>query len=162
MSLEDVKELRLSINDPQGYNDLIEVAEMDDLPAAHQPQTAYYVTAVGGFFATEKLTGATEADYELVEVFYSNLVYKKLIDTLGLENAICRSFHIISRKLFGQLGLVRSTAGSEVTEYQRLRDVYLYYRDLAADCKKDKDSDAGTNTGRIGYTTQPEIAGGLL
>lgn len=162
MSFSEVRELRLAINDPQNINELIEVATLLDLPAAPMPQTAYYVTATGIYYTTEKTSGAEATDYSPVELFYSDAVYQKLIDTLGAAKAVCRAFHLIARKLYSQLGLVRSTAGAEVTEYQRLRDVYLYYKDLAEDCKADQASDAGSNTGRYGQMTQPEIAGGLL
>lgn len=162
MSFAEIRELRLAINDPQNINEIIEVATTGDLPAAPMPQTAYYVTATGIYYETEKTSGATAADYTPMELFYSDVIYQKLIDTLGSDNAVCRSFTLISRKLYGQLGFVRSTVGTEVTEYQRLREVYLYYKDLADDCKAQQKADSGGGTGRYGQTTQPEIAGGLL
>ena len=162
MSFAETRELRLSINDPQNINEIIEVATVGDLPAAPSPQTAYYVTATGLYYETEKTSGATSADYSPMDLFYSDVIYQKLIDTLGAAKAVCRAFHLIARKLYSQLGIVRSTVGTEVTEYQRLRDVYYYYKDLADDCKADQAADAGSNTGRYGQMTQPEIAGGLL
>jgi hypothetical protein len=161
-TIAQVKQLRLDINDPQGFVDIIEIEDLDDLPAAPAPQTVYHLEGTSKYYSTEKTSGAAASDYSVAELYLSDTTIESLIDELGIAKAECRAFGLIARKIGAQLQIKRNQTGAESTEYVSLAELYRYYKDLSDACKEENASDAGTNTGKYGASTAPEIAGGNL
>lgn len=159
---EKIKDVRLKIDDPQGYVNLETVATPSALPTAPAKQTAYRVESTGGYYDTTKTSGAIPADYTYVEIQISDAQLLALIDDLGYQKAACRALNRIAAKLGAQLGIVRTQDGAESTEYLSLLDAYKYYKMLANDCKEIINEDSGNNSGRTGLSSQPEIGGGNL
>jgi hypothetical protein len=154
-TFETIKSVRLAINDPM---DFIDILEVDELPASPAPQTAYKLTTTGAYMATDKTSEATASDYHTVDLFLSDQQISTVIESIGATAAVCRCFSLIARKLGSKFPLVKTTSGTESAEYQRLSELYAYYKGLADDCKEQNKSDAGNSTGRWGQTAQPTIA----
>ena len=162
VTFEEIKAVRLSINDPIGFIDILSVANMAALPAAPAPQTVYYLEDSYKYVSTEKESGATSADYSVVELQLSDSMITALITNIGVDKAPCRSFELISRKLGGQLRIVKTTNGAESDEFTRLAELYNYYKSLSDDCKKQYKEDNNLNSGIFGTSLQPAIGGGNL
>ena len=156
-TVSDIIQLRLEISDPADVISIEDIADKTELPSTPEPQTAYRVEGV--YYSTDKTEGATEADYEPLELQLSDTMLYRLLE---IGNAPCRALTMISRRLGGALRIVRSQSGAESTEYAQAYDLYLYYKALAEDCKEQAKSDAGVNTGRYGLTKEVYIAGGDL
>jgi len=157
MSVFDV---RLRISDPAGFINFIEIATTGDLPAAPASQTAYLVTADGNYYATDKLTGAVLADYEIQDLYVSDARIQNWIDLNGEDYATCQAINAIKPQLLTQMQLVRNGTGAESTQYQTLRDTYYYLKELSIECSETKKSNDNNNSGRMGGSKAPVIGGG--
>jgi len=157
MSVFDV---RLRISDPSGFINFIEIATTGDLPAISASQTAYLVTADGNYYATDKLTGAVLADYEIQDLFVSDERIQNWIDLSGEDYATCQAIKAILPQLGAMMQLKKNGTGAEAVEYQTLKDTYTYYRDLLALCNDEKKSNENNNSGRMGGSKAPTIGGG--
>jgi hypothetical protein len=162
MAFTDIKPIRLSIDDPSGVIDLLEVDVLGDLPTDPLPQVAYRVASTGIYFRPTVYTGATVEDYEMIELLISDSTLNTLNEQLGQAKAVCRAFGLIARKLGAESRIVRNTTGAESTEYAKVMELYSYYKALADDCAAQNASDTGVSTGRYGSMKQPDIAGGVL
>ena len=158
----EIFEVRLAVNDPANVINIIEVAAAANLPSSPEPQTAYYTTDTGRYYATEKTSWAVVADYDYAELRISDTRIATIIDNIGTDKAKCRILSLIAGTLFNDLRLVRTTSGTESAEYNRLADAYQYYKNLAADCKDNYNSDNDIGTGTVRTTKTPEIGGGNL
>jgi len=159
---ESIKDIRLKIDDPQGFINLETVSTPSLLPANPIGQTAYRVESTGGYYETSKKSGAISSDYTYIDIQISDAQLLAIISDLGQNKAVCRAINRIAAKLGSQLGIVRTQDGAESTQYLALLDAYKYYKALAADCAEAINSDAGNNSGRAGLSSQPEIGGGNL
>lgn len=158
-TFEEIKEVRLRIDDPVGFINIEEVAA---LQAVSSPQTAYKLTTDSNYYSTDKLTGAVPADYEILELLVSDTRISLWIDEGDIDSATCRALKQIINKLGKELQLVRITAGADTTQYTALKDTYEYYKGILADCKDVKRTNDNNSTGRIGCMIVPEVAGGEI
>ena len=159
MSIFDV---RLRISDPAGFIAFVEVATTALLPAAPANQTAYKVTADGNYYATDKTSGATPADYEIQELLISDARIQNWITLNGEDYATCQAINAIKPQLLQKMQLVRIVDGADSTQYQTLKDTYEYLKALGEECKEESRTNAGNNTGKIGAMKVPEVAGGAV
>lgn len=156
----DIIDVRVRINDPEGYRAIVDVADDASLPAAPAPYTAYYVEDTGAYKATEETSGAVASDYEILPLYVSDTRIDAWIDDVGVARAECKALYAVSVAIGAELRLRRSQAGAEDLEWVSLKDAYQYYKDLAAECEKRYESSQSATTGRYGTSSQPEIAGG--
>lgn len=159
---EKIKDIRLKIDDPQGFINLETVTTPSLLPATPAKQTAYRVESTGGYYESSVASGAIATDYTYVEIQISDAQLLSIVTTVGQAKAPCRALNRIAAKIGSQLGIVRTQDGAESTEYLALLDAYKYYKSLAADCVEIANEDSGNNSGRYGLSSQPEIGGGNL
>jgi len=157
MSIFDV---RLRVSDPSGFINFIEVADTASLPAAPASQTAYKVTADGNYYATDVLTGAVLADYEIQDLFVSDARIQNWIDLSGEDYATCQSIDAIKPQLLAKMQLVRNGTGAELAQYQTLKGTYDYLKELSTECNEDKKTNDGNSTGKMGGSKAPTIGGG--
>jgi hypothetical protein len=155
-------QLRLLVNDPPGFVTITDVAAAANLPANPTQQTCYYLTDTARYVATRKETGALEKDYTTQRIRISDAVVSSLIDSLGADGARCRALRLIETKLGADMQLEQSATGGDVARFTSLKDMHAYYRALADECEAEAKSDADNSTGRVGHTTDPQIAGGLI
>lgn len=146
-TFEEIKEVRLRIDDPEGFINIIEIAA---LPAVYSPQTAYKLTTDGLYYS----------DGEVLELKVSDTRISLWIDEDDIDSATCKALRQIINKLGKELQLARITAGADTTQYTTLKDTYEYYKSILAECKDDKRSNNNNSTGRMGAMKAPEIAGG--
>ena len=158
----EIFDLRLKINDPAGFIAFSSVANAAALPGVPSSQTCYLQEDTGEYKATEKTDGAIDSDYTVQTLQLSDAVLSALFDSYGEYGATCKAL----QRIIGQLGKAMSvkslSGGADSTEYQSLSDMYNLYKVLLDICKDETKSNAGTNTGRMFSTYQPEIAGGNL
>lgn len=147
-----IEQLRIAVNDPADVLHIVDVDSDGDIPSPAAKQTAYYVDIDGVYYY----------EGEVADLNISDAVIERLIDSLGYDKAVCRALALITRRLGAQLGVVRSQVGTDTTEYQSLRDMYTYYKDLSDTCKEQNREDANNSTGRLASYKQPDIAGGNL
>ena len=146
-TFEEIKEVRLRIDDPEGFINILEVAV---LPAVYVPQTAYKLTTDGLYYS----------DGEVLELRVSDTRISIWIDADDVDSATCRALKQIINKLGKELQLARITAGADTTQYTALKDTYEYYKGILAECNDTKRTNDNNSTGRIGAMIAPEIAGG--
>lgn len=161
-TFDEIKEVRLRIDDPSGFINLIEVANAAALPSSPESQTAYKLTDTGVYVATDKDPPVVSTDYETQELLVSDARISAWIDAEDVNYATCQALKNIVAKLGKRLRLVKNRAGAEETEYTSLKDTYDYYKGLLDLCESEKKSEDNNNSGRIGQMKQPEIAGGNL
>lgn len=161
-TFEQIKEVRLRINDPEGYQDFLEVADAASLPADPATYTAYKVLSSGAYVATDLESGATAADYQTLPLRVSDARLSSWIDLYGVDIAECKALQAIVSRIGSELNIKRLDGGAETTEYQSLKDLYGYYRDMWNDCKDRVKENTGNSTGRYGTSSQPQIAGGNI
>lgn len=151
-----IVELRLTVNDPVNYINIVDVATIASLPASPEAFTAYHVAENGGYYSTILATGAVPGDYTLQNIIMSDARISAIIDTSGIAGAEIAFYRMAVRKLGAQLVLVKNTDGAESSEYQRIDSMVLYYKSLIGDVE----SVVGANTGRWFVTNTPAIGGG--
>lgn len=157
-----IKDVRLRVNDPPGFNDFLEVATGSALPATPAAYTAYKITDTGKYVSTELESGATESDYKLLTLRVPDSKIESWIDSYCVDIAECKALKFITVRLGQELTTKRLQGGAESIEWTSLKDMYDYYKALSNDCSEDYKESQGTNTGRYGLTEQPEIAGGEI
>ena len=158
---EKIVQVRIAINNPDVIA-ILSVANFSDLPTSPAPQTAYYTEDTAVYYVTNETTISEASDWEIADLLISDTNILTIINSIGIDKAPCRIFNLISRKLGSKRQLIRTTSGSESAEYNRILDLYNYYKNLSDDCSAQYDSDNGNNSGRIGQMAQPTIAGGNL
>lgn len=161
-TFSQIKEVRLRIDDPAGYQDILELASAVDLPATPAPYTAYKLSDTGAYVATDLESGAIEADYERQELRVSDSRISDWIDDYSVDQAECKALSAIATRLGSEVRLRRVSGGAETTEWTALKDLYIYYKALSNECKERNRKSQGNSTGRYGTSDQPEIAGGEL
>jgi len=157
---DEIKILRLAINDPADVIDIVAVANSAALPATPAQQTAYYVQDIEHYVSTELESDVVEGDYSQLELLLSDSFVESLIDTYGASKAVCRAYKTITSRLGSKLRLQSTSSGAESSSYTALRDMYDYYKNLSKDCEEVLDEDEHNAAGRFGKMHQPRIAGG--
>jgi len=148
-TFEQIKALRLTVDDPAGFLNLLESVTY---PATPAHRTAYLIA--GRYVYTTKTTGAVEADYTVAEYRLSDARITEWIDS-GAD-AVQSAYRAILTKLGNEMTVVRNQAGAESTQFTALKDLYDYYRGLIAD----ESAVSGSSAGKWARSTAPEVAGG--
>lgn len=140
-----IKEIRLQINDPAGFINIVE-----GTPST-APQTAYLD---GGVYK--------DGDGTTLMLEVSDARLGSWYDSYGHTGAVVRAIKQIIANIAARLPIVKSDSGAESTEYTSLTDLYKFYRALLDDAENEDEKTEGTSTGRI-YTAQSvEVAGGNI
>jgi len=154
--------LRLEINDPYGVINILSVATKSVLPGTPAPQTAYKVTANGGYYRTLLEEDAELSDYELIQLQISDDKLSDIIDEYGEQKAIRIALQSIIKRIIAQFPIVRSQSGAESIQYQSLMDLYKVYKGLLDIAKEQELEDTGNSTGQWFQMKTPTIGGGNL
>ncbi len=147
----EIKETRLTIDDPPGFIDFLEVANFAVLPSSPVAQTAYRAVDTGTYYGHEGTA------WEALKLRVSDSSLSAWIDDVGIDGAVQKSYRAIMAKLGSELLIVKNTDGAESTEFVKLTDLYNYYRNLAKDTAS---APPDNNAGRFVHTRRPCIAGG--
>lgn len=158
----DIKAVRLAIHDPSLVIDLETFATENLLPIRPKHQTAYRLEDSGDYVVGEWTAPRLLKEYVAVELRLSDSRITAWIDEYGVDDARCYALRDITRMLWHEASLQKTSTGAESSEFAGLMDVYKFYRGLAADCEKETRVDAANSTGKIYTTKQSEIAGGNL
>jgi len=149
MNTTNIILLRERIADPAGF---IAIESATALPASPDVQTAY---RVGDNTYLDSL-GAR------IGLILSDATIDSFITLYEVDSAQCHCYSAIRQQLGSQLSIKKMTAGADSTEFISLAEKYQYYKNLEKDCNDKNKSDNGNNSGRVGLSTQPTIAGGLI
>jgi hypothetical protein len=152
-----IKSIRLILNDPSGFIDIVSVANTAALPVSPVPQTAYFVVDI----ATYKMHNGT-AYVSLTDMQVSDGRIGEWLDAFGEYGAVVRGYNTIIQRLGQQLQMVKNSDGAESTEYTGIDKMLAYYRSVLADYTKIASSEVQMETGRWGKLKAPEIAGGYV
>jgi hypothetical protein len=155
-------EARLIVGDPSDCVAIVDVALLTDLPSAPLAQTAYYVAATSGYYATQVVTGAVLADYSLLPIVMSDTRLGVIIDSKGVNGGAIALWRALIASLGKQMLMVKNSDGAESTEYQRILDLYSYYKKVLADFEEVVAEAAGTSTGSWVVTPNPCIGEGSV
>lgn len=150
-TFDQIKEVRLTISDPPGFIDLLEVATSGSLPVSPIAQTAYMTTDTGTYY--DKSSGAWVA----VELLVSDSAISGWIDTFGVDGAVRKAYERIIGTLPSRMQMVKNADGAESTEYQKLLDMLKFYRQRLEDLTP---AEVAVNTGRWGKSRSVCVAGG--
>jgi hypothetical protein len=155
----DIVELRLRIKDPLGVIAIVSVA---DEAARHAVttlarQTAYLQADTGVYYVYDGDTAAWEAQ----DLLLSDTRIGTLIDLYGVLGAASRCVKDIMAELGQRLYIARTADGAGSTDYASIRDMYQFYKDLAASMIEEGAVDAGVSTGRYLRMRRPRIGGGM-
>jgi hypothetical protein len=155
----DLKELRLRIKDPLGAIALEQVANEDAREAIEAParQTAYLQADTSVYYTYD----ADLAEWDPCDLLMSDARLGFLIDLYGLALAAPRAVNDIKAELGQKIAIARTQDGAGQTDYTSLKDMYQFYKDLAASMVEEVAVDAGTSTGRYLRMRSPHIGGGM-
>jgi hypothetical protein len=152
-----IKSIRLILNDPANFIDLVSVANTAALPGTPAPQTAYFVADI----STYKMHNGT-AYVSINDLQVSDGRISEWFDAYGERGAVMRGYAAIIQRLGQQLQMVKNSDGAESTEYTSIDKMLAYYRQVSADYDKIVASETNKDTGRWGKLAAPEIAGGYV
>jgi hypothetical protein len=161
-TFEQIAEVRLRVNDPDGFQSFEEKANAAALPETPDPYTAYKLTDTGAYVSTSVESGAVAADYSRLQLRVSDSRISSWIDTYSVDQAECKALDAIATRLGAELRIKRAEAGAESTEWIDLQKLYQYYVSLSSQCKERYNQSQGNSTGRYGTSDQPQIAGGEI
>lgn len=150
-TFDQIKEVRLTISDPPGFIDFIEVADFNALPATQVAQTAYKAIDTGTYY--DKSTGSWLAERLLV----SDADISTWIDAFGVQGAVRKAVERILATLPAHMQIVKNSDGAESTEFLKLLDLQKFYRQWLDDLTP---PDQTVNTSRRGKSAAVCIAGG--
>lgn len=154
-TFDQIKQVRLTIQDPAGFINFVEVASQGSLPSPHVNQTAYRTTDTGEYW------WYNGAAYAVVNLLVSDADISTWIDLAapngGVDGAVRKAIERIMMTLPGRMQWVKNADGAESTEYQRLLDVQKFYRQWLADHAP---VDSTLNTGLYLRSKTPCVAGG--
>lgn len=151
--------IRLIVDDPHGFVNLVSVADPTALPATPVAQTCYFVASSGAYVATEKTSGAVAADYTPQELSISDARIGAAYDAGGETAAVKACYQAMIAKLGKDIILKKNDLGGEASEVQSMREMLEYYKAALAAY------DTTTPTASSGLfltIKQPEINGGAV
>jgi len=156
MAFDDIKNVRLSICDPVGYNDFVQVADETELPIENiPPQTAYSIQSLKVY----KAYSVEMESWQIVNTELSDSRITFFIDAYGVDKARWHSLKGILTSLARQISLAKLKSGSDELTFIKLTDLYAFYKSLLDDVMDiiNPPIDAGMwmNTG------SPVIGGGM-
>lgn len=146
-TFNEIKEVRLTIGDPQGVINILEVADFASIPATPARQTAYKTVDTGYYYV----------DGEAVDLRMSDERISGWIDDGGSDYAICQSIQQILNQIGRELIITKDTSGAESTDFINLTTLRTYYEKLKATYSLESKE---IKTGIWGQAKQPTIAGG--
>lgn len=151
--------VRLIVDDPHGFVNIVSVADTTALPAAPAPQTCYYVASTGVYVATEKTSGAAAADYTPQEISISDTRIGAAYDAGGESSAVKACYQALVAKLGKAIILKKSEQGGESSEVQALSEMLAYYKQCLASYES---TTTTASSGLFLTIAQPEINGGAV
>jgi hypothetical protein len=159
-TFEQIKSIRLMLCDPAGINNILQIADESNLPAAPKKDAAYYSLSSYKYYVTDKESGAVLADYEQPKLYLSDETIGDLYDAHGYDVALVKAARRILPHLFSELKIKRISSGTESTDYVALKEAYEYMKSLINDYA----DDAGLGTGQWIHSksVRRHIAGGNL
>ncbi len=162
----EINQLRIEINDPPDIIAIQTVTDESALPTEEVPQTLFYDEARAVYWKAARVT--SPAKYSIARLKIGDPQLAELIDSVGPEKAVCRSFKLLTRKLGSDMELLRSQVGSDLTQRQSVDSMFKYYKAMADGCEDDIEADkggtsdgSGGNVGGLYAMKKPVIAGGL-
>lgn len=155
-TFDQIKQVRLKINDPAGFIDLESVGS---LPSAAIPQTAYKLTTTGTYHGTDSVTPLTD-DWFLLDLSVSDALISAAIDTDGVLYATCEALRLIIGQLGQKILVKKSDTGAESTEWTGLSDLMKYYQSMLADCVDQYNKSRAVAGSRWGGSQGAELYGG--
>lgn len=150
-TFDQIKEVRLTISDPAGFIDFIEVANQGALPSPHVDQTAYKAADTGTYW------WYSGTAYETLDLFVSDGSLSVWIDEFGVSGAVRKAVERIIATLPGRLMIVKNQNGAESTEFIKLLELQKFYRTWLEDLTPPT---TVVNTGRWGKSRCDPVAGG--
>jgi hypothetical protein len=163
-TFDQIKAIRLVINDPTGSTDIQQVASSAFLPAVPGKQTVYQAIDSGRYYQTYKLSGAALTDYFEPEMWLSDTIIGDLFDSYGHDTSIYRAIRLILTRIGSKMSAVRIANGADSVEYNNLRDLYAYYKGIIEEFKEQEAENTSVETGKYFRTrsVRHHIAGGNL
>lgn len=155
-TFNQIKAVRLTINDPADFIDLVSVATYADLPASASKKISYQTADNTLYFYFDA------AWIEIEDLQISDSRISVWIDQYGESGAIIRGFDAIIQRLGQRLQMSKNSDGAESTEYTSLDSMLKYYRQIKADYMALIASEVKQDTGVYGHIKDTEIAGGLI
>jgi len=149
-----IRTVRLTIQDPSGFIDLVSVADPAALPGTSAQQTAYKVVSTGAYVAWNG------AAYVPVDLSVSDTSISDWYDASGEFEATRKAYRAIMRGLAARLQVVTLKDGAESTEYIKLNDLYNFYKKTLADYEEENAIEDSTATGVMVETKCVTVAGG--
>jgi hypothetical protein len=155
-TFSEIKEVRLKIDDPSGFINLVNASSLPTTPA---PQTAYRVSGI--YYYTEESPAVLGA-YEILELEISDDLISEWIAAKNIAYAVYQGIKRIIFRLGKKMLMQKNKTGAESVEYTSLVDMLKYYKDLLKDAKDDYELTQNNNSGRWTTSEAPEIAGGNI
>jgi hypothetical protein len=131
VSFDDIKFVRIRVNDPAGAIHIEEVADVSHLPGSPKKGYVYYTIDDEKYLSTEVESGAVAGDYIQVDLLVADDAIAAIITDKGKDTAVYRTIRLIMSKLGQQLRLKSISSGRESQTYTDLKELYDYYKDLA-------------------------------
>jgi len=160
ISFDQVKAVRLVVADPVGFNDLISVPTLEDLPTENvPPQTAYYIEALKIWKRLDNQLN----EWVIVDTELSNERIANLIMQSGEYQAKIRSLRAILTSVARKMQLVKLKSGADDMTFISLKDLLEFYRQLIEDLEVELELAPEEGAGLYMRSTGgPDIGGGML
>jgi hypothetical protein len=148
MDIDNVIELRQRIGDPEGFPMLVdsEVPDFPDELTAYRIDTSKYVDCNG----------------ERIPIIISDTRLNNWITEYGIDKAEYVALKNMIATLSGYVQIESSTTGAESTKFASLTSRLAHLKYLLSLVEDRNNMLDGSNTGLVGRTKQPIIAGGDL
>lgn len=157
-----IRNIRLSIDDPAGFIDIIQVSSLTDLPISPAQQTVYNVISNGWYVATKKTNGAVPGDYVQQSLYISDASIDRYVTEHGESKAIPFLIMDIMSKLSNECIMQSTSTGSESKTYTSLTSRLAFYEKLLQKYQDQSAIVTNNSTGRHFKTHNPCIAGGNI
>lgn len=155
-TFNQIKAVRLILNDPADFIDIKSVPSSADLPTT-APKNIAYLLADSLSYVYFNVTWINLDDMQISDSRISGW-----IDQYGESGATIRGFDAIIQRLGQRLQMSKNSDGAESTEYTSLDSMLKYYRQIKADYMALIASEVKQDTGVYGHIKDTEIAGGLI
>jgi len=160
-TFDDVRAVRLVINDPVGIVNIIQILNETYLPVNPIAQTAYQSLATGKFYITDK-SSPVITDWAQPKLYLADITIASIWNNYGHDDTVYRCLRLILAKLGQEMRLSSISSGTESSSYTSLRDLYDFYKNLITMFKEQEDENSNNTTGQYGTIKRPRIAGGNL
>ena len=159
----EIKKVRITLADPAGFIDIIQVSTTANLPTTPAQQTLYNVVSAGSYVATIKTSGAVPADYKQKELYLSDdSIDEEILNKGSVIAALPSLIQLIIAQLAAKRLLTKTTTGAESKDYTSLGVLLAFYNDLYKKLTANSNSVNLNTTSKWYKTRNPEIAGGEI